>query len=327
MWLYNGKEYTTKKILEIAKTSKTRFYNLIRNGWTIPQIINNKPIHHGMHDTRLYGIYYAMIKRCYNPTNENNKKNYHDKGITVCGEWLEDNKAFFDWALSHGYADNLTIDRIDNNKGYSPDNCRWITMFEQNQNRSDTIKIKYNNEIHSIVEWIDKLNLNLSRRTIRDRIIRNGWNVEEAFFTPKYDHRGKEKNVENKLRTWLAKNGIYALGVLKQNKTIDDIGYHQKVFNGGYMCTAGVPDLSITIHGIDIRIECKQETGLLSMQQKHILKQILDSGGGFILKPSNYDDVTCFLNAIIEHDDITRNAMYQVLASQTYCLINERDRK
>ena len=64
------------------------------------------------------------------------------------------------------------------------------------------------------------------------------------------------------------------------------------------------------------------------VQQKHILKQILDSGGyGFILKPSNYDDVVCFLNAIIEHDDETRNAMYQVLASQTYELINTRDRK
>ena len=94
------------------------------------------------------------------------------------------------------------------------------------------------------------------------------------------------------------------------------------------MITPEIPDLAITIHGIDIRIECKQENGLLSIQQKRMLQQILNSGGyGFILKPSNYDDVVCFLNAIIEHDDVTRDVMYQVLASQTYCLINDRDRR
>lgn len=328
LWPYNNKEYTTKEICKLAGISRSCLYDRFDKGWSIEQIVNNKPIHHGMSNTRLYDIYYAMIKRCYNPTTENNKKNYHDKGIVVCDEWLQDNKAFFDWALSHGYDDNLTIDRIDNNKGYSPDNCRWVTMYEQNQNRNDTIKVKYNDEIHSIVEWIAKLNLKLSRTTIRDRLIRNGWDVEDAFFTPKYDHQGKEKNVENRLRTWLANNGIYALGVLKQKKTVNDIGYHQKVFNGGYMCTPGIPDLSITIHGVHIMIECKQEAGLLSVQQKHILKQILNSGGyGFILKPSNYNDVTCFLNAIIEYDNTTRDAMYQVLASQTYELINARDRK
>ena len=94
------------------------------------------------------------------------------------------------------------------------------------------------------------------------------------------------------------------------------------------MCTSGVPDLSVTIHGIDIRIECKQEKGLLSIQQKRILEQIINSGGyGFILKPSNYDDVICFLQAVINYDYESMEAMYQILLYQTYDLINARGRK
>lgn len=325
---WNNKEYTKDELCKIGEMSEKTFRNRIKQGWSINQIMNNKPIHHGMSDTRLYRCYHGMITRCYNPHNENERKHYYDRGITVCDEWLNDNKTFFDWALANGYADNLTIDRIDNDKGYSPENCRWISHYKQQLNKSGTIRVNYKGKTQSIPEWIKELNLQVSRKTINSRLIDLGWNVEDAFFSKDHTRACKEKLIENKLRKWLASKGIYALGIEKQRKTVDDIGYHQKVFNGGYMCTPGIPDLSITIHGIDIRIECKQETGLLSIQQKRILKQILNSGGyGFILKPSNYDDVVCFLNAIIEHDDETRDAMYQVLASQTYCLINERDRK
>lgn len=316
---YNNKEYTLKELLTIANISKTQFYRRLKSGWSIPQIVNNKPIHHGMSDTRLYRIYQGMITRCYNP-----KYPDQDKSIKVCNEWLNDNKTFFDWALANGYNDTLTIDRIDNSKGYSPENCRWATTYEQTHN---SIKVNYKGETKPISSWIKELNLKVPVKIIQTRLTKYGWDIEDAFYTEVNGHQGKEKHVENRLRAWLANHGIYAMGVLKQKKKAADIGYHQKVFNGGYMCTPGIPDLSITIHGIHIMIECKQEAGLLSIQQKHILKQILNSGGyGFILKPSNYDDVICFLNAIIEHDDETRNAMYQVLASQTYCLINEKDR-
>lgn len=89
---------------------------------------------HGMRHTRLYRILHDMKNRCY-------RKSYHafnhygGRGITVCDEWLNSFEAFRDWALANGYADNLTIDRIDNDKGYSPDNCRWVTMAEQNRNK------------------------------------------------------------------------------------------------------------------------------------------------------------------------------------------------
>lgn len=89
---------------------------------------------HGFTRTRLYRIYYKMKERCYKPSNDNYKY-YGALGITICDEWLNDFRTFADWALANGYKDNLTIDRKDNSKGYSPDNCRWITIQAQQKNR------------------------------------------------------------------------------------------------------------------------------------------------------------------------------------------------
>ena len=286
----------------------------------------NHATHRKTH-TRLYNIYKGMVRRCYNK-NDKDYKHYGEREIKMCDEWLNDFMAFYNWSMSHGYNDNLTIDRIDVNGNYEPNNCRWATQYEQQTNRSDNLIVYYNNKKQTITKWIKELNLKNSYSTIRKRLVNYGYDVHDAFYAPKYEYRGKEKVIENKLRKWLASKGIYAFGILKQNKTVPDIGYHHKVFNGGYMSIAGVPDLSVTIHSIDIRIECKQENGLLSIQQKRILEQIINSGGyGFILKPSNYDDVICFLDAIINYDYECMSGMYQVLLCQTYELINSRDRK
>ena len=102
---------------------------------------------HGDSRTRLYKIYYGIKNRCYDKKNENYRY-YGKKGIKMCKEWMENYLKFKKWAEDSGYAKNLTIDRINNNGNYEPNNCRWVSMMEQNRNKSNnfgiTLFIKYN---------------------------------------------------------------------------------------------------------------------------------------------------------------------------------------
>jgi hypothetical protein len=101
---------------------------------------------------RLQNIYYGMKHRCYNRNNAEFHR-YGGRGITVCDEWKDNFQSFYDWAMANGYKDNLSIDRIDNDKGYSPNNCKWATRLEQQSNLSNTIWVEIDGKSKSLRQW------------------------------------------------------------------------------------------------------------------------------------------------------------------------------
>ena len=135
---------------------------------------------HGYFGTRIYNTWAHMKQRCYNHKNAS-FKHYGAKGIKVCEEWQKF-VPFCDWAISNGYDDSLTLDRIDNNKDYSPENCRWVTIEVQNNNKSDTNLITYNGKTQSIAKWAKELNIKYT--TLNKRILISKMPIEKAFTTP-----------------------------------------------------------------------------------------------------------------------------------------------
>lgn len=142
-------------------------------------------ITHGKRHTRLYNIWLQMKNRCYNRKTPR-YKDYGGRGITVCDEWKNDFKAFYDWSMLHDYADNLTIDRIDNNGNYTPSNCRWVTVADQNRNSRKCDFITYHGETHCLKEWCEILSLHYGSVLSRKRY---GWSVERMFETPIRPHK------------------------------------------------------------------------------------------------------------------------------------------
>lgn len=107
---------------------------------------------HGHSKSRLYKIYMGMKRRCYNP-HYNHYEQYGGRGIKLCDEWVHDYIAFEKWATENGYTDSLTIDRIDVNGDYSPNNCRWVTMKQQGLNRRTNINVEINGITKTLKEW------------------------------------------------------------------------------------------------------------------------------------------------------------------------------
>lgn len=128
---------------------------------------------------RLHSIWANMKSRCNNK-NSKSYSVYGGKGIKVCKDW-EKFLDFQNWAIANGYSDELTIERLDVNKNYCPENCCWIPKSEQAKNRTCTYKIMHNGKEKNLTELCKELNLNYKR--IHNRIHKLGWNVEKAINT------------------------------------------------------------------------------------------------------------------------------------------------
>lgn len=135
---------------------------------------------HGLCKNPLFYTWYQMVQRCHNPNHQNYPR-YGALGRTVCEEWRNDPQAFINWSESHGYKEGLSIDRIDNEKGYSPDNCRWVDRFVQQNNMRRNHWITANGETHTISQWA---RIKGVRRTLILKRLKLGWSEERAVNEP-----------------------------------------------------------------------------------------------------------------------------------------------
>ena len=126
--------------------------NAEENKYGLKEGISKHRQRHGDRHTRLYSIWTNMKTRCCNESATDYDK-YGGRGIGICDEWINDYLAFKNWALSNGYDETLSIDRIDVNGPYSPQNCRWANAKTQANNRTNTIFVTAHNQTHSLSEW------------------------------------------------------------------------------------------------------------------------------------------------------------------------------
>lgn len=208
--LNNGEIYNYVKVVgidHIDKVRRTRFYRCecllcgkiftargdrIKSGHTkscgcLQRLITKeRATKHGLSKSQFYQAWLNMKARCFNKNSFKQKKNYSERGITVCSEWLNFTnfyKDMYDSYLRHVelYGEDTSLDRIDVNSSYCLENCKWSTFREQVNNKTDTYWITYNGKIQSLANWTEELNMNYSVLSAR---IRRGWTLQRALNTP-----------------------------------------------------------------------------------------------------------------------------------------------
>lgn len=180
---------------------------------------------------KLYHVWAGMKSRCNNP-NTYRYEDYGGRGIKVCDEWNGEHNYvnFRTWAINNGYSEGLTIDRINVNGNYEPNNCRWVNQHIQSRNTRRNLNITYNGETHVLQDWSEILNININ--TLYHRIYILGWDIKEAFENhndDNYKHgldKANEKNKQeyeekcNKIITEIKKlnstNVNYVLNIIKE---------------------------------------------------------------------------------------------------------------
>lgn len=149
----------------------------------------NTKTFHNKSNTRIYRIWRNMKNRCLNENAEKFDR-YGGRGISICKEWLEFEN-FYKWAIDNGYNAELTIDRIDNDGDYNPENCKWSTPIEQARNTSATVKVERNGVLKSLREWCEIEGVGFSM--VYKRVCR-GWDIEDAINIPPLDRSERYAN-------------------------------------------------------------------------------------------------------------------------------------
>lgn len=159
---------------------------------------------HGLSRTRIHRVWRSIIDRCYNENNAD-YKHYGARGIIVCVEWKNDFMEFYRWSLANGYQEKLTIDRIDTNSGYFPENCRWVSMDVQANNRRNNKLFTLNGKTQTLAQWSKETGVKYG--DIQNRL-NYGYSFEEAI-NPNFKRIYKCKNEFNtKIRNLCAERGV-----------------------------------------------------------------------------------------------------------------------
>lgn len=193
---------------------------------------------------RLYVLLMGIRQRCNNP-NHVSYEHYGGRGIRVCTEWENDFMAFREWALDNGYNYDLprgvqTLDRIDVDKDYSPDNCRWVTIKEQQRNKRNTRLFEYNGEFNTVGKWAEILGFDCN--LLRSRVFQYGMTIKEAIETPLYmrhsdkyayvDYKGERKSILKISKETGIDHGVL-LGRYRNGENIEEVvKWYEE--NGGY---------------------------------------------------------------------------------------------
>jgi hypothetical protein len=133
--------------------------------------------YHGMTNTSIYKAWVAMRNRCSNKRNRF-YSGYGGRGISVCEEWNNSFQSFYNWSMSNGYKEELTIDRIENNGNYEPNNCRWVTMEVQSKNKRNNIYVEIDGVSKTLTEWAKESGL---KKVTVFRRYHAGWKIEDLL--------------------------------------------------------------------------------------------------------------------------------------------------
>lgn len=151
-------------------------------GCLFREAVKNRNKTHGMSGTRIYRIWRSMLTRCESPRHPTYAQ-HGARGISICKEWHEF-PAFYKWAIETGYVDGakLSLDRIDNNGNYCPENCRWANAVTQGNNRRTNKRIEINGRVKTLTQWAEEYGININ--TVNSRINQMKWDVVKAITTP-----------------------------------------------------------------------------------------------------------------------------------------------